>query len=270
MKITGMTGAEALLRALNAMGVERIYASPGSDWAPLWEVLARGTAEADFPRYISSRHEETALAMAMGYAKASGKLAAVVLHTTVGALHAAMLMRAALHERIPLVVLAGESIAFSEESDVPVGRQWLRLLTDTGGPARLMEGCAKWSFGLNTSLILPHTIQRACQIAAAAPRGPVFVSVPLEHLVETMRVPAPPASLPLAPVASGEAIDRLAEALNAAAQSGHHHRRGGTRSGGGRGDGRYRGSAGRAGFRSVAALLREFPAPAPSRRRRRL
>ena len=217
MKSTGMTGAEALLRTLKAMGVERIYASPGSDWTPLWEVLARGTAETDFPRYISSRHEETALGMAMGYAKASGKLAAVVLHTTVGALHAAMLMRAALHERIPLVVLAGESIAFSEERDVPVGRQWLRLLTDTGGPARLMEGCAKWSFGLNTSLILPHTIQRACQIAAAAPRGPVFVSEPLEHLVEPMRVAAPPASLPLAPVASGEAIERLAEALNAAA-----------------------------------------------------
>ena len=40
MKREGMTGAEALLRALRAMGVERIFASPGSDWAPLWEALA--------------------------------------------------------------------------------------------------------------------------------------------------------------------------------------------------------------------------------------
>ncbi|MBV8170170.1 MAG: thiamine pyrophosphate-binding protein, partial [Alphaproteobacteria bacterium] len=147
MASTGRRGAEALLIALKAMGVDRIYASPGSDWGPLWEALAGPTAERDYPRYISSRHEETAVAMAMGYAKATGKPAAVVLHTTVGALHAAMLLRAALHERIPLVVLAGESIGFAEQGSMPVGRQWLRLLTDVGGPARLMEPCVKWTFG---------------------------------------------------------------------------------------------------------------------------
>ena len=175
-----MNGAHALLCSLRAMGVERIFASPGSDWAPLWEALATGDG---YPQYISSRHEETALGMAMGYAKATGKLPAVVLHTTVGSLHGAMLLRAALHERIALVVLAGESIEFSE-GKTTVGRQWLRLLTDTGGPARLMEGCVKWSFGLNTPAILAQTVQRACQLATAAPRGPVFLSVPLEHLVE--------------------------------------------------------------------------------------
>jgi acetolactate synthase I/II/III large subunit len=215
MTSKGIGGAEALLRALKSMGVERIYASPGSDWGPLWEALASPAAEREFPQYLSSRHEETAVAMAMGYAKATGKLAALVLHTTVGALHAAMLLRAALHERLPLVVLAGESIAFGE-GDVAVGRQWLRLLTDTGGPARLMEHCAKWSFGLNTELLLPQTIQRACQIAAAPPRGPVFVSVPLEHLVAPMRAAPPPAALPLAPSASEDALDRLAAALNEA------------------------------------------------------
>jgi acetolactate synthase-1/2/3 large subunit len=212
---TGLRGAEALLAALTAMGVERIYASPGSDWAPLWEALASPAASRDFPRYISSRHEETAVAMAMGYVKATGRLAAVALHTTVGALHAAMLLRAALHERIPLVVLAGESIEFAEGA-TRVGPQWLRLLADTGGPARLMEGCAKWSFGLNTSHILPHTIQRACQIAMATPKGPVFVSVPLEHLVETMPSAPPPAVLPDPAVASDAALDRIAAALNAA------------------------------------------------------
>ena len=74
------------------------------------------------------RHEETAVAMANGYAKASGKLPAVVLHTTVGTLHAAMALRIALHERVPMVVLAGESVAFAEDGS-PLGRQWLRLLT---------------------------------------------------------------------------------------------------------------------------------------------
>jgi acetolactate synthase-1/2/3 large subunit len=125
-----------------------------------------------------------------------------------------MIVRAALHERIPMVVLAGESIGFAEPPGPQVGRQWLRLLTDTGGPARLMEPCVKWSFALNRSALLPHTVQRACQLAIAAPRGPVFVSVPTEYLMESM-VAGPPAAAALprpAEVAPG-VIDEIAQAL---------------------------------------------------------
>jgi acetolactate synthase-1/2/3 large subunit len=212
-----MTGAEALLRQLRAMGVERIYASPGSDWAPLWEALAHPWAPGDVPEYVSSRHEETAIGMASGYAKATGKLPALVLHTTVGALHATMGLRAALHERIPMVVLAGEAISFAEPPAPPAGRQWLRVLTDLGGPARLVEPTVKWTFGLNSSLILPHTIQRACQLAMSAPRGPVFVSVPTEMLMEPMSAEPPAvAALPAAPIANERAIAEVAAALNAA------------------------------------------------------
>jgi len=217
MKREGMTGAEALLRALRAMGVERIFASPGSDWAPLWEALARPHDDGEFPEYISSRHEETAVGMATGYFKATGKLPAVVIHTTVGSLHAAMGVRAALHERVPMVVLAGESVAFAEGPS-SAGRQWLRVLTDLGGPARLMEPTVKWSFGLNTSVILPHTMQRACQLAMSAPRGPVFVSVPTEMLMETAAVEAPKAVLPAPVAGDAAALESLARALDKAAK----------------------------------------------------
>ena len=213
MKREGMTGAEALLRALRAMGVERIFASPGSDWAPLWEALARPHDAGEFPAYISSRHEETAVGMATGYFKATGKLPAVVIHTTVGSLHATMGVRAALHERVPMVVLAGESVAFAEGAS-SAGRQWLRVLTDLGGPARQMEPVVKWSFGLNTSVILPHTLQRACQLATSAPRGPVFVSVPTEMLMETMATEPPKAALPSPVAADPSAIASLADALS--------------------------------------------------------
>ncbi|MGH8668413.1 MAG: thiamine pyrophosphate-binding protein, partial [Burkholderiales bacterium] len=184
-----MLAAEALLRTLRGMGVERIFASPGSDWAPLWEALARPHAPGEFPEYLSVRHEETAVAMASGWSKATGRLPAVVLHTTVGTLHAAMTLRIALHERVPMVVMAGESISFGEPPAPLVGRQWLRLLTDTGGPARLIEPCVKWSSALNAAAILPQTVQRACQLAMRAPRGPVFVSVPVEHLMQTLPQP---------------------------------------------------------------------------------
>jgi len=211
---TGITGAQAILRGLRAMGVECIFASPGSDWAPLWEALASDAWWAS--RYISSRHEETAIGMALGYAKATGKLPAVMVHTTVGAQHTTMIARAALHERIPMVIMAGEVIGFAEPPSPTVGRQWLRLLTDLGGPAELMKSSVKWSFALNNPVILPQTVQRACQLAMSAPRGPVFVSVPTEYMISELVGEPPPAVLPDLPDVGEAALAAMAETLKAA------------------------------------------------------
>ena len=94
----GLTGADTLLRVLSHMGVDRIFASPGSEWSPVWEAFAKAKAQSEgVPLYISSRHEEVAVGMASGYAKSTGKLPAVMIHTTVGALHATM----ALARRAP-------------------------------------------------------------------------------------------------------------------------------------------------------------------------
>jgi acetolactate synthase-1/2/3 large subunit len=213
MTIKGMTGAEAVLRCLRRMGVERIFASPGSEWAALWEALARPWKDGEIPDYLSTRHEETAVAMAVGYAKSTGKLPAVIIHTTVGSLHGTMAMRQALHERIPMVILAGESIGFGEYDERDPGPQWHRVLADVGGPARLVEPVVKWSFGINLPDIVPDTIQRACQIATASPRGPVFCSVPMEYLFATMRKEAPAAALTRMPEADETSIREIADAL---------------------------------------------------------
>ncbi len=212
----GLTGGEALLRVLGAMGVERIFASPGSEWSPVWEALAAPKSES-IPLYMSTRHEEVAVGMASGYAKSTGKLPAVMIHTTVGALHATMAMRGALHEQVPMVVFTGESIGFGEDGGPDVGGQWLSHLGDMGGPARLVDRCVKWSFGVNTKSILPSTIQRACRLAMAAPRGPVFVSLPMEYLFDQMThdVPSENGSAP-APTADPKGIAALAELLAAA------------------------------------------------------
>lgn len=214
MDTKGLSGGEAFLRLLGQMGVERIFASPGSEWSPVWEYLAKPYGpDEPIPVYLSSRHEEIAVAMASGYAKATGKLPAVMIHTTVGSLHATMELRQALHERVPMVVFAGESIGFGEAPGDDPGHQWM-LLADVGGPARLVERCVKWSFALNAGSILPATIQRACQMAMAAPQGPVFVSIPMEFLLDTVTTnPPPSAALAHAPAADPRAVDELARAL---------------------------------------------------------
>ena len=209
----GLTGAQTMLRVLGKMGVEKIFASPGSEWSPLWEALAEPGVEG-MPQYYSTRHEEIAVGMASGYAKSTGKLPAVVIHTTVGALHATMAMRGALHEQVPMVVFAGESIGFGEDDGPDVGGQWQGHLGDMGGPAKLVDHTVKWSFGVNTKSILPSTVQRACRLAMAGPRGPVFVSVPMEYLFENMTkdVASDLGSSPLA-IADPKGIDELADLL---------------------------------------------------------
>ncbi len=214
----GLTGAQTMLRVLAKMGVERIFASPGSEWSPVWEALAEPGVEG-MPVYMSTRHEEIAVGMASGYAKASGKLPAVMIHTTVGALHATMGMRGALHEQVPMVVFAGESIGFGEDEGPDPGAQWGSHLADMGGPAKLVDHTVKWSFGVNTKSILPSTIQRACRLAMAGPRGPVFVSLPMEHLFDTMTKDVP-SDLGVSPLATADSkgIEELADMLAGASR----------------------------------------------------
>lgn len=215
IEVNGLTGGEAFLRVLSGMGVERIFASPGSEWSPVWEALAR--PDESMPVYLSSRHEEIALAMASGYAKATGKLPGVMIHTTVGALHGSMALRGALHEQVPMVVFTGESIAFGEDGGPDPGGQWMRFLSDVGGPARLVDRCVKWSFGVNDKNILVSTIQRACQMAMSSPRGPVFVSLPIEYLFDTVTREAPlKVTMPTMPNPDPKGIDELAGLLAAA------------------------------------------------------
>jgi acetolactate synthase-1/2/3 large subunit len=211
----GLTGADTLLRVLSHMGVDRIFSSPGSEWSPVWEAFAKAKAQSEgVPQYISSRHEEVAVGMASGYAKSTGKLAAVMIHTTVGALHATMALRGALHEQIPMVVFTGESLGFGEEPGPDVGAQWLGALADIGGPAQLVDRCVKWSYGVNAKSLLPSTIQRACQLAMGTPKGPVFVSLPMEYLFDKMTKNAAAENVPIAaPMADLAAIEELAASL---------------------------------------------------------
>src|SRR5437870_5283901 len=208
----GLSGADTLLRVLAHMGVDRIFASPGSEWSPVWEAFAKAKAQSEgVPLYITSRHEEIAVGMASGYAKSTGKLPAVMIHTTVGALHATMALRGALHEQVPMVVFTGESLGFGEEPGPDAGAQWLGALADIGGPARLVDRCVKWSYGVNAKSLLPSTIQRACQLAVGSPKGPVFVSIPMEYLFDKMTKNASAENVPVpAPMADPAAIEELA------------------------------------------------------------
>jgi acetolactate synthase-1/2/3 large subunit len=181
---------DRLLQTLQAWGAEYIFSSPGSDWPPLWEALARAQGQGQSaPMLFTCRHEQLAVSLAMGYQRGSGKLPVVVVHTGVGALHAAMMLRTALHERIPLVVLTGQPTAWGEDPTMDVGAQWLRNLADVGGPSRVTAPVVKWAGYANDASTLDLVLRHAAEIALQPPCGPTLVSITLEMLFSPEPLP---------------------------------------------------------------------------------
>ena len=217
-KAKPQSGAEVFLEVLRNYGVEYIFSSPGSEWPPLWEALAEQKAKGlDGPTYINIRHEDTAAGVAIGYAKATGKLAVCLVHASVGTLHASMGIRAANFEKTPVLFCAGESVTFGEGDGSWVGSQWGRYLADYGGPARLVEPFTKASYGLPTPNTLAGATHRACQMAVNSPKGAVFLSLPFEYLAQPAALPAPPGTtMPRLPQVETAGLAEAAKLLGAA------------------------------------------------------
>ena len=186
-----MHGGKALVKVFERAGVDYIFSSPGTEWPPVWEALAESQARGENGlRYINCRHEALAVAIASGYTKVAGRPQAVLLHATAGPLNAAMHLRAAYQERVPMVICCGESSAFGEESRLPdPGNQWVHDLTDIGGPAELLRRCVKWSERVTASSILIPSVERAMQIAVEPPAGPVLLGVPFECMLDEVSLP---------------------------------------------------------------------------------
>jgi len=209
---------EGMLEVFRNYGVEYVFSSPGSEWPALWDALAHTEVEGVAPRYINARHEMVAVGAAMGYYRQARRLPVVLLHTGVGTAHAAMELRAARTERIPMVVMAGEGNAFGEWPGRDPGAQWYRYLADVGGPAELAAPFVKRAHTVGSEPVLLGMVADACRLALTPPAGPVFLSVPMEltlapepsHLVG-------PFAPPPAPVQATPAdLERVAEMLVAA------------------------------------------------------
>jgi acetolactate synthase I/II/III large subunit len=181
-----MHGGKAMVKIFERAGVDYIFSSPGTEWPPVWEALAEAKERGDTKiQYINCRHEAAAVAMASGYAKITGKPQAVLLHATAGPLNAAMFLRAAYQERVPMVICCGETSAFGEESRLPdPGNQWIHDLTDIGGPAELLRRCVKWCDRVTSTTILVQSVERAMQIALEPPAGPVLLGIPFECMLD--------------------------------------------------------------------------------------
>lgn len=159
-----ITGKRAFLEILKQEGVGVIFGNPGTTELALMDALA---VDNDI-RYVLGLQEAAVMAMADGYAQASGKLTVVNVHTTPGLGNAMGMLYDAQKAASPILVTAGQHDQDFNQSE-PI------LFAELPPIARPL---VKWSAEVHRIQDLPLLVHRACKTAMAPPTGPVFLSLP--------------------------------------------------------------------------------------------
>ena len=193
-EITVNDAAQGYIEILNRLGVDYVFSSPGSEFIPLWEHLAKYNSEGKKPIYINTRHEGTALSMAKGYYMATGKCQVILTHVLTGLLHGAMELKAAYTDQIPLLLIVGQNRTHDNEvyGGTP-GPHYLSF-TEIGGQERLVHPYVKFADSPETNANILDVIQRAFRIANTEVKGPVLLNISRELLFEKtskMNLPEP-------------------------------------------------------------------------------
>jgi acetolactate synthase-1/2/3 large subunit len=180
-----LDGGEAVLAACRSLGVDVVFASSGSEWAPVWEALARqdrdGTAG---PRYVDLLHETLAVAMATGYGLVTRRPQLVLVHAVPGLLQGACGIHGALLAGVPMVVASSESTSYGDGGGADPGSQWYRNLSIVGGPQAVANPWTKWSTQVGDVSTVYSSVVRAAEIAARPTAGPVYLNIPVEVLLD--------------------------------------------------------------------------------------
>jgi thiamine pyrophosphate-dependent acetolactate synthase large subunit-like protein len=213
-----LDGGEAILEAFRKLKIDYIMSSPGSEWSPIWEALARQKIENRAgPIFVESWHETLAVKMAAGYTLITGRPQAVLLHAGVGMLQGSMGVHGALQNEIPMVVMSGESQTLGEDPDLDIEAQWYGGLT-VGGIERFVEPVAKWARAVTSPHTLYESVIRAGEMAQRVPKGPIYLNVALEHMLHDWTPPTAAREIPPAPIVqpSPDDVEKVAEQLRAA------------------------------------------------------
>jgi acetolactate synthase I/II/III large subunit len=208
-------GSDLVVDLLRAVGIEYVALNPGATYRGLHDSLVNyGGNRA--PELVLTTHEEIAVAMAHGYAKARGAPMAAVVHDIVGLQHASMAIFNAFCDRAPVLVLGATG-----PMDATRRRPWIDWIHTALVQGTQVRDYVKLDDQPASVAALPEAFLRAWRVARTEPMGPVYLCLDaglqeqaLEHPVA---LPDParfqPAPGPHAdPRALDEAARRLAEA----------------------------------------------------------
>ena len=181
-------GSDLIVQVLKDLGIEFVASNPGSSFEGLQESIVNyGDPPNRMPEFITALHEESAVDMANGYAKAEGRPMCALLHGTIGLQHAAMSIYQAYYSGTPMLLIAGRDDGFIQAHTA-------------NDMAALVRSFTKWDAQPATLSGALEALQEAYRQAITPPTGPALVVLDIELQKEEagdLEVPAyTPPSIP--------------------------------------------------------------------------
>jgi acetolactate synthase-1/2/3 large subunit len=197
--------SDFMIDVIKSLDIDYIAANPGSSFDALQESLINYGGNVS-PEFLTCCHEESAVAMAHGYAKIEGKPMGVFLHGTIGIQHASMAIYNAYGDRVPVYMIAGLG-----RNAVPA-----HAATDM---AAMVRGFVKWDHQPLSLEDFASSAVQAYRVAMTPPTAPTLLVVDLDLQTAPMPATEParlPVTLPEPPSADVGSLTEIARRLVAA------------------------------------------------------
>jgi thiamine pyrophosphate-dependent acetolactate synthase large subunit-like protein len=205
-------GSDVVADALRATDIPYIALNPGASYRGLHDSLVNYLGN-ERPQILLCLHEESAVAIAQGYAKVTGKAMAAAVHSNVGLMHATMAIFNAWCDRMPMVILGATGPV-----DAVKRRPWIDWIHTARDQGALVRGYTKWDDQPASPMAAREAVLRANWIANTAPRGPTYINLDAEMQESKLAEPIPPIDAkrfmpPVESAASPELINQAADLL---------------------------------------------------------
>ncbi|MCP4620610.1 MAG: thiamine pyrophosphate-binding protein [Bradyrhizobium sp.] len=171
-----MRGRRVLMESFVAQGVRHIFGNPGTTETPLLDSLPA------FPQinYVMGLHEGVAVSAASFYVQASGLPTVANVHVAPGLGNGIGSLYGALKANSPLVVTAGQQDTRMRLANPILGHDLVAMAAPV----------TKWSVQIERADEIAPILRRAFKVASDAPKGPVFVALPIDVLEQETSVEA--------------------------------------------------------------------------------
>lgn len=158
-----MNGAQWVVQALRAQGVDTVFGYPGGAIMPVYDALYDGGVE-----HLLCRHEQGAAIAAIGYARATGKVGVCIATSGPGATNLITGLADALLDSVPVIAITGQV------GSALIGTDAFQEIDVLG----LSLACTKHSFLVESLDALPTIMAEAFAIATSGRPGPVLIDIP--------------------------------------------------------------------------------------------
>jgi thiamine pyrophosphate-dependent acetolactate synthase large subunit-like protein len=162
-------GSDVAAQMLRRFGIPYVSLNPGASYRGLHDSLVNHLGN-DTPGMLLCMHEDHAVAIAHGYAKATDEPMACVLHSNVGLMHGMMSLFNAWCDRVPMLVLGATGPV-----DATKRRPWIDWIHTSKDQGGLIRSFIKWDDEPRSAQALVQSLCRAHMLTRSAPTAPVYI-----------------------------------------------------------------------------------------------